>query len=474
MQNKKPFILQIAAGTTHSGGSRIPVNLYEELQKLDFNSQLATGGEIPTGKKYLFIPKKTFDHAKNPWEKFFFSCAKKTSKFTGKIKGAGRLANILYNIGKPSCLLKNLRGVENFENFPGTRHFFENLKPFPNIIHAHNLHGKYFDLHTLSWLSHKVPVVLTLHDEWLFTGHCACTFDCEKWQTGCGGCPNLGAYQELWRDTTKYNLKQKQKIYEKSKLNLVTPSQWLMDKARKSVLAAGIKSYHVIHNGIDLQIFRPGDKFLARKKLGLPQDAQILLFSAFKAKTNQFKDYKTLEQAVLKVRMKLWDDFLSLNKNNKKIIFLCIGEKSEPIKQENREIRFIKYIQNQEELVSYYQATDLFIHATKSDNFPTTILESFGCGTPVIGTEVGGIPEQINKNVGLLYKKGDYKDLAEKISFLLENDELREEMAKNCVKHAQKNFNQKKQILKHVDLYKKLLEVFVYEHAKNQESFKNN
>ena len=48
-----------------------------------------------------------------------------------------------------------------------------------------------------------------------------------------------------------------------------------------------------------------------------------------------------------------------------------------------------------EQLATYYQAADFLVHATKTDNFPTTILEAFACGLPVIGTDVGGVPEQI-------------------------------------------------------------------------------
>lgn len=447
MKNK-PYILQIAAGTTHGGASRIAVNLYEELKNQDYYSQIATGGEIPKDKDYLKIYKKSFVNSKNSWEKLFLSLGKKTNKYIGKIKGTGKLTNIFYNLGKPSCLIKNLRGVENFENFSGTHEFFKNLRPFPDIIHAHNLHGGYFDLHMLPYLSKKVPVILTLHDEWMFTGHCAYTFDCERWRTGCGKCPSLSLYQPLWRDTTKYNLKQKAAIYEKSNLHIITPSQWLMDRAKQSVLAPGIASGQVINNGLDLKTFKPGEKKAARAQLSLSKNSHIIIFPASKAKTNKFKDYPTLEKSLLSIAEK--------NTFTESILLLCIGEKSETIKKENIEIRFIDYVQNQEELVSYYQASDLLIHATKSDNFPTTILEAFACGIPVIGTDIGGIPEIIDKNTGLLYEKENYKDLASKIVLLLKNKSLRESMSKCANKKAKEKFGLQKQIDAHVNLYEKL------------------
>ncbi len=59
------------------------------------------------------------------------------------------------------------------------------------IVQCHNLHGGYFDLRALQWLSARVPTLLTLHDMWTLTGHCAHALGCDRWRTGCGRCPDL-------------------------------------------------------------------------------------------------------------------------------------------------------------------------------------------------------------------------------------------------------------------------------------------
>jgi hypothetical protein len=50
----------------------------------------------------------------------------------------------------------------------------------PDIVHCFNLHGSYFDLRALTWLSRRLPVIVDLRDAWLLSGHCAHSFDCER------------------------------------------------------------------------------------------------------------------------------------------------------------------------------------------------------------------------------------------------------------------------------------------------------
>jgi len=461
-QNKTTFILQVTAGVTHGGAARIANTINDALLKNNFVSKIATGGIIPAGKSYLRIPKKTFLYPKNMWEKLVFPLGRATKKYIGRVQGAGFATNALHNIARPSSLIKTIRGVENFENYPGTADFFNTLTPFPDIVHGHNLHGGYFDLGILPALSHKTNVVLTLHDEWMFTGHCACTFGCTRWKiglkcrdtnppvAGCGSCPALDSYPALRRDTTRYNIKQKHNIYKNSRLHIITPSRWLMNKVQQSILKPAIKSAHVIPNGVDLTMFQPGDHALARQKLDLPKNAHIALFIAFQAKTSSIKDYKTLERAMMLLA--------NANQLSKKLLLLCIGERGETIKKDNIEIRFIDYVHDSQTLVSYYHAADVLIHATKSDNFPTTILEAFACGLPVIGTNVGGIPEQIEEETtGLLYEKENHNDLAHKIVFLLSNPTMHKKIAANVVDLATTKFDATEQIRNYIKVYKTLL-----------------
>jgi len=103
------------------------------------------------------------------------------------------------------------------------------------------------------------------------------------------------------------------------------------------------------------------------------------------------------------------------------------------IERENQKGRHnIQYLggMEQTELVKWYQKASLFISPSFAEGFPVTILEALSCGTPVIATPVGGVPEVVkNYETGILVPPGDYKALASAIQYLLENEDVRLKIA---------------------------------------------
>ena len=139
----------------------------------------------------------------------------------------------------PIGFLRAWRAGREFFDYPGTRSLLSLTTFRPDLVHLHNLHAEYFDLRYLPELSTTVPVAMTLHDEWTYTGHCAYTMGIDRWQTGCGGCPDLRIYPKIAHDGTHENWLAKQAIYERSRLYVSAPSSWLLDRARRSMLADG-------------------------------------------------------------------------------------------------------------------------------------------------------------------------------------------------------------------------------------------
>ena len=84
-------------------------------------------------------------------------------------------------------------------------------------------------------------------------------------------------------------------------------SQWLLDRARQSVLAAGAVDWRLLPTGVDQSTFRPGDQRAARAELGLPEDRPILLFAANQARTSGFKDSVTALAAVRRMALEAPD-----------------------------------------------------------------------------------------------------------------------------------------------------------------------
>jgi hypothetical protein len=119
-----------------------------------------------------------------------------------------------------------------------------------DILNFHNLHNDYFNYCAIDNLTSTKPAIYTLHDMWAFTGHCSYSYDCSRWQTGCGQCPYPNIYPEIQQDHTHLEWRLKNWIYSRSNLTIVTPSRWLMQQAQQSMLR-DLPIHHIPY-GVDM------------------------------------------------------------------------------------------------------------------------------------------------------------------------------------------------------------------------------
>lgn len=113
----------------------------------------------------------------------------------------------------------------------------------------------------------------------------------------------------------------------------------------------------------------------------------------------------------------------------------------------------------QKELPLYYAACDLFVIPSVVEAFGLVALEAMACGKPVIGSNVGGIPDVIkDKENGFLVPPRDPKSLADKITLLLNDPKLAREMGLKGRKIAERNFDIEKRINRIIAIYQELLE----------------
>ena len=428
-------ILQVSTVDIAGGAEKIAWDLFTSYRALQHRSWLAVGTKRSLDKDVLPIPKKS--------NRFSGIISSRFNKFP-------HYATYIYrgvdHLTKPAQLYNNLTGHENFD-YPGTWSILESTPEPPDILHCHNLHGGYFDLRALPSLSHQVPTVLTLHDAWLLSGHCAHSFDCERWKTGCGNCPDLTIYPASRRDATAYNWQRKAEIFRKSRLYVVTPSRWLMDKVDQSMLKPGVVASRVIPNGVDLKIFHPADRVSAREKLELPHDAKIILFAANGIRKNIWKDYRTLQSALAEIA-----------KTSAKVLCIALGETAPPEQIGDVEIRFVPYLKDPQQVARYYQAADLYIHPARADTFPTTIIEALACGTPVVASAVGGIPEQvIEGRTGFLVPVRDARAMAGRVLDLLADEGLRVRMGLQAAEDAARRFGLERMVREYLAFYEAML-----------------
>ena len=231
-----------------------------------------------------------------------------------------------------------------------TRLFIEAIKKIsPDIIQLHNIHGYYLNYLVLfDYLKTSgIPVVWTLHDCWPMTGQCTHfeLIGCEKWKSsdGCSHCPQLEASYKTIIDRSDRNWHLKKETFTAvENLTIVTVSEWLKNIVRESYL--GGKPVKVIHNGVDLNCFKPAS--VTCKELGLDEERPVVL-----GVSSEWGEKKGIKE------------FIELAKNDSYQVVM-IGVTERQLKALPPNIKVIKKTNNVQELVKYYSVADVFVNPT--------------------------------------------------------------------------------------------------------------
>ena len=439
MPDAKPDILLVSTSDRVGGAEQIALSLLHGYAAVGCRAALAVGLKFSRDPRVHEIPHGIVRHSLDRMTRDLIA---------QRVRILPRLTHELARVADLPNEIDRWRGREPF-HYPGTRRLLELPNFQPQIVHAHNLHRDYFDLRFLPELSARVPLVLTLHDAWLLSGHCAHSLGCERWVTGCGQCPDLTIPPAVRRDATAFNWERKRAIFARSRFYVAAPSGWLLEKLERSIIAPAIIESRVVPNGIDLEIFRPGDRAAARSHLGLPLDADLLLFTASGIRESAWKDYQTLRAAIAR---------LVEGHRSRRLIFLAVGDDSPSEKIARAEIRFVPFLDDPRRLAQFYQAADLYIHAARADTFPTSILEALACEIPVVATAVGGIPEQIlDQQTGVLRPPADAEALADAVADLLEHAERRRAIGLRAGEDARRRFGRARMIADYLGWFEEIL-----------------
>lgn len=317
-----------------------------------------------------------------------------------------------------------------------------------NVINKSN-----FDLVNLHWTQAEClsvsdiakirkPIVWTLHDMWAFCGaehYC----DHTRWEEGYS--VNNRPFNERGVDINLWNWRRKQRLW-KNKFNIVTPSNWLADCARRSKLFQNSNIF-VIPNCIDIKYWRPIDKKTARQIIGLPVDVPLLLFAATGGTVDPRKGFDLLV-ASLK----------NLSKNISGLELVVLGQSTPKESIDfGYPVHYMGHFFDEASLKCLYSAADVMVIPSRQDNLPNTGLESLACGTPLVSFNICGMSDLIDhKKNGYLARKFDCVDLAKGIEFIFENLS-KNEMNINCLNKVASTFSFEIISKQYIDLYKSVL-----------------
>jgi glycosyltransferase involved in cell wall biosynthesis len=334
--------------------------------------------------------------------------------------------------------LERRLGLEDF-NFPSTRRLLSLTGSPPDVVLLHNLHGGFFDLRQLGALSRRVPVVLALADSWLFTGHCACPLGCDRWQRGCGACPDLAIPPAVSRDATALNWRRKRRILAGARFVVVTPSRWLLERARRSILAPAVVDAHVIAHGVDLDVFSPGPAAPGRRRLGIDDSAPLLLYVATDGAANAYKDFATIRAAVARLARETPGSPLEL--------VVVGGAADDEVLGEGVRVRHLTRLDSRRDLAELYRAADVYVHAAREESFGLTAAEALACGIPVVAAVGGGLPEVVEHGrTGLIVAPGDEAGLAAALRGVLGDRAERTRMGRAAADAARTRFGERRML----------------------------
>ena len=325
-----------------------------------------------------------------------------------------------------------------------TRAFIEEIRRIqPDIIHIHNIHGYFMNYRILfDYLAKaNIPVIWTVHDCWLYTGHCYyySYVGCEKWKSQCEHCPQRRDFPaSWWIDRSMQNFLDKKEAFAsmpKELLTIVPVSEWIHREMKQSFLKD--YSFQVIHNGINLDNFRIYSTEEVKKQYGL-EGRRIIL-----------------GVASIWMEEKGWNDFMQLAELlSPEEVIVLVGVKEEQKKGLPKNIVPISRTENLRQLAELYAAAEAFVNPTWQDNYPTVNLEAIACGTPVVTYRTGGSIEVVTSDTGIIVEQGDVKGLMEAVRKI-------EKLTKNyfqprCRAYAEAHFSKEDRYADYLKLYEVL------------------
>lgn len=338
--------------------------------------------------------------------------------------------------------LFNLHGLGSIF---ATKKLIKKLKNIqPDIVHLHCIHGYYINYKLLfKYLSEiNIPVIMTFHDCWCFTGHCSHyePIKCDKWKSCCRNCSSINTYPKsfLNLNVKKQFLLKKKMFTSIDNLTIITPSKWLTEETKQSFF----KGYDIrtINNGIDLNVFR----LLSEKDI---EDEK-----------QKYKKHVLLGVASVWTDKKGLSDFCKLNEilgDNYQLVLVGLSRKQVAMLPDS--IIKIERTETQHDLVKLYNIADIYINMTYEDTFPTTNLEALACGTPVITYKTGGSTEIVEDGLGLVVEKGDVKGVREAVDTIMTMNI--ESIRNKCIQQAISKYNKNEKFAEYIKLYKELLKV---------------
>lgn len=290
-----------------------------------------------------------------------------------------------------------------------------------------DIHGSYLNERLLFRYikKHGIRCVYIMIDEYAMLGRCCYSFDCERYQVGCGNCPHLDSTPSTKMDFSRWNFKMKQRNYKGLDNIVFVAPECVISKAKSSFLLKN-KPLYVLDEAIDVTLFSPRNNAATKQKLGLPEDKILILCVAPMSDERKGCIYylntaKSLEQ----------DD---------RFLFVHIGCDKDDVSYPTN-YKPIPFVKDLNLLADYMSCAELFVFPSLADSMPSACIDALACGTPLLCFDLPGMACLGDETVMTLVPPKNINALRECI---LGTTHKNEEIVLRCREYAEERYDSRK------------------------------
>ena len=313
-----------------------------------------------------------------------------------------------------------------------------------DVVHLHQVIDWMGMSNLMQDIPDTTPVVVSLHDLWMVTGGCVVYNGCNKYRESCRPCPILKRpYDQILANR---QLGRKRRAYERRNVTFIANSEWTKKQVEGAAVVQNDHKVSVVHPSVDSTIFKPGKKTVARVELGVPDNAFVICAGSASV-TDENKNIA----AVLRVVQQVSSYGL--------VVALVFGDGVLEL-QGDCDVRLLGRISDDIHLSKIYQASDVFISASRMETYGMTLIEAMACEVPPVAYRTGAIPYVIDhKQTGLLASLNNELELVGAVRLLMQDEKFRKTIGKSARDVVVRRNNPMWLVDQHISIYQQLLSI---------------
>lgn len=347
-----------------------------------------------------------------------------------KIRIKGQPYSLRDYLNKAVAITEEKKSVQSLYYPWPAQFFFDSRFTDRDIVHYHLIHNGYFSLRFLPRLAAKKPSVWTIHDPWAMGGHCVYPYDCERWKSGCGDCPDLNTFMSMKSDNTRAMHAEKERIVRQSDIDIVVASKYMYNLINDSSIFEG-KRIHHIPFGVNFDVFKIKDQKQLRLKYGIPLDNLVI---SFRQTNYEYKGLTYIKEALGKLSERDYADRITLITVNETGLLNEFRDKFQLVE--------FGIVTDEGIMSDVYNCADIFLMPSTAEAFGMMAVEAMSCGKPVIVFEGTSLPDvTFAPHSGISVPMRDSEALSQAIHYLLTNEAERNARSAEAYRLSRLHYN---------------------------------